>query len=272
MELTVRESSSPQNLQEFILYSIHMENAKQIIDYLLPFVLQHFPVSLSFIQYLLKGENLLSSKPCMIAPLLPLYLTPSSTELTNCLLYSLLLVIKSKGDITSTCYSIKKTFLSSPFFVDIHSLFLCCCFFTEVPLTPVQILSCSTLLELVVSQWLDQNQPCNQELLTFLLVFLAIGGKEQLMHQVIRQAITAEHSHHPSHDAFCNEESVLSRICYIRGCDDYFSKSHFLTYHFLFSSQHEDLAFCISSLPAINDSYGIQFTLFLFLFLSYCHL
>lgn len=274
MELTVQESYSPQNLQEFILYSTHMSNAKQIIDTLLPFVLQHFPVNPSFLHYLLKGESLLSTKPCIIPSLLPLYLTPSSTELTNCLLYSLLLVIQSKGDIHSTCYSVKKALLSSPFLVDTHSLFLCCCLFTEGVLTPVQVLSCSTLLELVVSHWLDQNQnqSCSQELLTFLLVFLAIGGKEQLMHQVIRRAITAEPSHPPSNEAFCNEESVLSRFCYIRGYDDYFSKNHFLTYHFLFSSQLEDLTFCIRSIPAINDTYGIQFTLFLFLFLLIYHL
>lgn len=264
MKLGVDVDSSPLFLESFLLYSIRYKNGKEILHFLLPFYFSHFSISIPFIKDLLFGESSLSTQKSVVAPILSSCLMDaSSAERTNCLLYSVLLTIQSHGDICSICRSVEYSF-KQHLVVDDHSVFLCCCFFNETPLSPIQTHFCSSLLSLVITRWLDQNQHPSKELLSFVLSFVSIGQQEALLHRILERLVTAENAKPTTSEAFCKEERILSTFCYNRDYHSFIAQSHFLMYTFLFSTKKEEVLFCLNALPTIQDVYSVQFTLFLY--------
>lgn len=261
LQLSVESTSASSYLEDFLLYSIKYDESKQILHTLLPFYFSHFSTSVEFVKRLLEGENTLSMKRGVIAPILSSCLTATSTELVNCLLYSIVLIIESQGDVNSACQFVEHSLKMSEFSVDSHSVLICCSFFNGKELTPIQVLSCSSLLSCVVTQWIQQRRDLNREVLILALLFASIGNQESILHTVVQALLTTEASYKDWNQAFCREEAILSSFCRMHEYT-HFGNS-FLLYSLLFSSNKSEFDFCCQSLASIQDPYSVKFTLFL---------
>ena len=207
------------------------------------------------------NEESLSLKKSSFISILPLCLLPTPTlDYTNLLLYCVLKTIQEKGDILSMIEYVDTSLDSIKSPVDIHSIFLSCCFFLEESLTPIQTIACSTLLSHLVEKWLSQKQTLSQEVYVLLLLFIAIGHNEDLLQKVMQLLIFSSSSTSiPLQDCYCQEEKIL-----LSYCDSHSITNSFLHLLSLFSSSKRDIESFFTLQSSQQDTYSIQFTIFLY--------
>ena len=88
---------------------------------------------------------------------------------------------------------------------------------------------------------------------------------EDFLQKIMQLLLTSSSSTSiPLQDCYCQEEKILLSYCYSHSIETTFSSSSFLHLLFLFSSSKQDIEYFFTLQSSQQDTYSIQFTIFLY--------